>query len=276
MLDYFCFLEQLLVIKMGSGAFFAMSSIFASDCTLSYLSCFQAALNTEDPQYHDKRMVSSCLEHAVLNQLATYFRETLSGYPTTLSEDEAMLADCDIDPKKRIATHLIRCEKKILSRCLQATVDLGKKEYMRSDNLTTNPCTLINSRGYTFSKKPGGTGYVCHTLSLNWGWLQESYYKCRMVWLGVGLYLEYRTRNDKENVNFMNHVYSHTGDTANKIRIYSLVLCAKHHDIMFYVAAPLTLVDLSLSCGDEIVIEERSAKELLNTMEVSRNKLHSK
>ncbi|KAJ9562482.1 hypothetical protein OSB04_007642 [Centaurea solstitialis] len=124
----------------------------------------EAALNTEDPQYQDKRMVnvgkeretvldmlpymrlgyvsdpsemqsvlssqgpvcpvSSCMEHAVLNQLATYFRERLSGYPTTLSEDEALLADCDIDPKKRVATQLIRCEKKILSRCLQATIDL--------------------------------------------------------------------------------------------------------------------------------------------------------
>lgn len=32
----------------------------------------------------------------------------------------------------------------------------------------------------------------------------------------------------------------------------------------FYVAAPLTSVDLSLSSGQEIVIEERSPKELLN------------
>ncbi|CAN8270646.1 unnamed protein product [Cochlearia groenlandica] len=55
------------------------------------------------------------------------------------------------------------------------------------------------------------------------------------------------------------------GDTANKIGTYSLALCAKHHRIPFYVAAPLTSVDLSLSSGKEIVIEERSAKELLNT-----------
>lgn len=35
--------------------------------------------------------VSPCMEHAVLNQLATYFRERLAGYPTTLSEDEALV-----------------------------------------------------------------------------------------------------------------------------------------------------------------------------------------
>ncbi|XP_076910422.1 methylthioribose-1-phosphate isomerase-like [Bidens hawaiensis] len=55
------------------------------------------------------------------------------------------------------------------------------------------------------------------------------------------------------------------GDTANKIGTYSLALSAKHHGVLFYVAAPLISVDLSLASGDEIVIEERSAKELLNT-----------
>ncbi|KAL7600524.1 methylthioribose-1-phosphate isomerase [Lactuca sativa] len=55
------------------------------------------------------------------------------------------------------------------------------------------------------------------------------------------------------------------GDTANKIGTYSLALSAKHHGVQFYVAAPLTSVDLSLSSGNEIVIEERSPKELLNT-----------
>lgn len=55
------------------------------------------------------------------------------------------------------------------------------------------------------------------------------------------------------------------GDTANKIGTYSLALCAKSHGIPFYVAAPLTSIDLSLSSGEDIVIEERSPKELLNT-----------
>nr|GMD54449.1 methylthioribose-1-phosphate isomerase [Ipomoea batatas] len=55
------------------------------------------------------------------------------------------------------------------------------------------------------------------------------------------------------------------GDTANKIGTYSLAVCAMHHGIPFYVAAPLTSVDLSLSSGQQIVIEERSPKELLQT-----------
>ncbi|KAK9142165.1 hypothetical protein Syun_011565 [Stephania yunnanensis] len=55
------------------------------------------------------------------------------------------------------------------------------------------------------------------------------------------------------------------GDTANKIGTYSLALCASHHGIPFLVAAPVTSIDLSISSGDQIVIEERSPKELLNS-----------
>ncbi|EPS64192.1 methylthioribose-1-phosphate isomerase, partial [Genlisea aurea] len=54
------------------------------------------------------------------------------------------------------------------------------------------------------------------------------------------------------------------GDTANKIGTYSLSLSAAHHGIPFYVAAPLTSVDLLLPSGKEIAIEERSPEELLN------------
>lgn len=60
-------------------------------------------------------------------------------------------------------------------------------------------------------------------------------------------------------------LYDIAGDTANKIGTYSVTLSAKFHNVPFYVAAPLTSIDLSLSSGQEIVIEERSPKELLNT-----------
>ncbi|KAH0728658.1 hypothetical protein KY290_003522 [Solanum tuberosum] len=137
----------------------------------------EAALNTEDPQYQDKRLaaqrngklsvqafqvcvgkereavlemlpylrlgyvsdpsemqtvlssqgpicpMSPCMERAVLDQLSDYFRARLACYPTTLSEDEALLSDADLDPKKRVATQLVRLEKKILNACLETTVN---------------------------------------------------------------------------------------------------------------------------------------------------------
>lgn len=138
----------------------------------------EAALNTEDPQYQDKRMVaqrngkltvqkfhvsvgkereavsdmlpylrlgyvsdpsemqsvissqgpicpvSPCMERAVLDQLVDYFERRLAGYPTTMSEDECLLADSNLNPKKLVATQLVRLEKKMLNACLKATVDL--------------------------------------------------------------------------------------------------------------------------------------------------------
>ncbi|KAL3526158.1 hypothetical protein ACH5RR_014530 [Cinchona calisaya] len=138
----------------------------------------EAALNTEDPQYQDKRLaaqrngklslqafhvyagkereavldmlpylrlgyvsdasemqsvlcsqgpicpVSPCMERAVLDQLVDFFNRRLAGYPTTLIEDEALLADSNLDPKRRVATQLLRLEKRILNACLKATVDM--------------------------------------------------------------------------------------------------------------------------------------------------------
>ncbi|KAG8384942.1 hypothetical protein BUALT_Bualt04G0170600 [Buddleja alternifolia] len=138
----------------------------------------EASLNTEDPQYQDKRLaaqrngklsvqvfqvsvgkereavmdmlpylrlgyvsdpsdmqsvlssqgpicsVSPCTERAVLDQLAEYFIRRLAGYPTTLSEDETLLADCNLNPKRRVATQLVMLEKKMLKACLQSTIDL--------------------------------------------------------------------------------------------------------------------------------------------------------
>ncbi len=52
------------------------------------------------------------------------------------------------------------------------------------------------------------------------------------------------------------------GDTANKIGTYSLAALAKEHGLPFYVAAPISTVDLSLPTGEGIVIEERSADEV--------------
>jgi len=52
------------------------------------------------------------------------------------------------------------------------------------------------------------------------------------------------------------------GDAANKIGTYQVALCAKAHDIPFYVAAPLSTIDLNTPTGDHIPIEERAAEEV--------------
>jgi methylthioribose-1-phosphate isomerase len=52
------------------------------------------------------------------------------------------------------------------------------------------------------------------------------------------------------------------GDTANKIGTYSVAVLAKENNIPFYVAAPVSTLDLSLSDGSQIPIEERPASEV--------------
>lgn len=56
------------------------------------------------------------------------------------------------------------------------------------------------------------------------------------------------------------------GDTANKIGTYSLAVLANAHDIPFYIAAPTTTIDLRLSSGEDIPVEERDEKEVRNFM----------
>jgi methylthioribose-1-phosphate isomerase len=57
------------------------------------------------------------------------------------------------------------------------------------------------------------------------------------------------------------------GDTANKIGTYMVAVLAREHNIPFYVAAPMTTLDLSLKSGEEIPIEERDPMEVTHIRE---------
>lgn len=58
------------------------------------------------------------------------------------------------------------------------------------------------------------------------------------------------------------------GDVANKIGTYSVAILAQKHGIPFYVAAPLSTIDLNTPTGDEIPIEERSHREITHVQGV--------
>jgi len=58
------------------------------------------------------------------------------------------------------------------------------------------------------------------------------------------------------------------GDVANKIGTYSLAVLARENQVPFYVAAPISTIDLSLASGDEIPIEERPAEEVTHVFGV--------
>src|SRR5215207_4893662 len=52
------------------------------------------------------------------------------------------------------------------------------------------------------------------------------------------------------------------GDTANKIGTYTVAVLAREHEVPFYVAAPLSTIDLATPDGDTIPIEERDQREV--------------
>ena len=54
------------------------------------------------------------------------------------------------------------------------------------------------------------------------------------------------------------------GDVANKIGTYSLAVLTHEHNIPFYVAAPLSTIDVGIKGGDDIPIEERDDEEVLS------------
>ena len=65
------------------------------------------------------------------------------------------------------------------------------------------------------------------------------------------------------------------GDVANKIGTYSLAVLAKHHGVKVMVAAPSSTFDFSLETGEQIEIEQRTAKELLPACYLSPDSLVS-
>jgi methylthioribose-1-phosphate isomerase len=58
------------------------------------------------------------------------------------------------------------------------------------------------------------------------------------------------------------------GDVANKIGTYMVAVLAQKHGIPFYVAAPLSTVDMNCPTGDDIPIEERDVREVTHVHDI--------
>ncbi len=58
------------------------------------------------------------------------------------------------------------------------------------------------------------------------------------------------------------------GDVANKIGTYMVAVLAKQHGIPFYVAAPMSTVDMNCPTGEEIPIEERDIREVTHIKDI--------
>lgn len=52
------------------------------------------------------------------------------------------------------------------------------------------------------------------------------------------------------------------GDTANKIGTYPMAVLAREHGVPFFVAAPISTLDLTIASGEQIPIEQRASNEV--------------
>ena len=59
------------------------------------------------------------------------------------------------------------------------------------------------------------------------------------------------------------------GDVANKVGTYSVAVLARENQVPFYVAAPVSTLDLTLASGDQIPIEQRAADEVTHVFGVA-------
>ena len=59
------------------------------------------------------------------------------------------------------------------------------------------------------------------------------------------------------------------GDIANKIGTYGIAVLAKYHKVPFYVAAPSSSFDFSIENGQEIIIEQRDKREILDFWDIT-------
>ncbi|MCP2520764.1 S-methyl-5-thioribose-1-phosphate isomerase [Candidatus Aminicenantes bacterium AC-708-M15] len=179
--------------------------------------------------------------------------------------EEALLIEKeDIEINKKISENgerLIKKEEKILTHCnagelatggfgtaigvIKSAFYNGKKIKVYVDE--TRPF-LQGARLTCWELKKAGIPHVLITDNMA-GWLMK---KGKITCVIVGA--------DRIASN---------GDTANKIGTYSLAILAKEHGIPFYVAAPLSTIDFSIGTGEEIPIEERNKKEVLEINSIS-------
>jgi methylthioribose-1-phosphate isomerase len=59
------------------------------------------------------------------------------------------------------------------------------------------------------------------------------------------------------------------GDVANKVGTYSVAVLARENSVPFYVAAPISTLDMTLVSGDQIPIEQRAADEVTHVFGVA-------
>ena len=224
----------------------------------------------------DPAAFRAALEHAAGGLLAT--RPTAVNLRWAVDEMRLVWAACDEPPAACAALLLVRARAILeddIERCLRIG-EHGSALFKADDAILThcNAGTLATA-GYgtalgvvraAFARHGGISVFVDETRP----WLQGA--RLTAWELGVER-IPYRLISDNMAGHFIQRGavdgvvvgadrIAANGDTANKIGTYTVSVLAKEHGVPFYVAAPLSTVDLTLDSGAGIPIEERAEAEV--------------
>lgn len=187
----------------------------------------------------------------------------------SLAKQEAeKIANEDVETCKKIGEYgneLIKDGDKILTHCnagALATVDYGT---------ALAPIRFAHSEGKKIFVFVDETRPRCQGSRLTaWELLQENIPHAIIADNAAGYYMQ------KKEINICivgADRITADGSVANKIGTYEKAVLAKENGISFYVAAPLSTIDINLEFGNNIKIEERDEEEVTNMRGFSEDSL---
>ncbi len=218
----------------------------------------QAALQGADLKLAAERLRKTRPTGHDLFHAIDYMRSALAAGEDAVTAAERYAQE-DVDRCRAIGVHgakLIRSGSRVLTHCnagALATVDIGT---------VMAPLRVAKEKGRRFFVYVSETRPRLQGSRLTaWELVQEGIDHAIITEGAAGHFLG---RGEVSLVLVGADRIASNGDTANKIGTYAKAVVAKENGVPFYVAASTSTIDLGLSSGDEIPIEERSPQEVLH------------
>lgn len=211
------------------------------------------------------------LSNAVSRCLSVAGKGTVAERVKRIVNEADAIAEEDLESSRRIGDYgsqLIRDGSRLLTHCnagALAFIDYGT---------ALSPIRLAHEQGKEIFVFVDETRPRCQGSKLtSWELKQEGIQHAVIVDNAAGYFMR---KGEIDMVIVGADRIAANGDVANKIGTYEKAVLAKENGIPFYVAAPRMTFDLECNTGDEIVIEERDAEEVLSIWGEDENQAISK
>ncbi len=181
--------------------------------------------------------------------------------PSVLLEEAEKIHAEDRAMCRRIGEHAVPLIERLDARCRGVLTHCNASALATGGiGTATAPMYLAQERGLAFNVFAGETRPLLQGARLTAFELAASGIDVTLICDDMAAYLMSQGRVGMV-ITGADRIVAN-GDTANKIGTYNLAVLARYHGIPFYVAAPSSTFDMSLSDGSLIPIEQRPAEEI--------------